>query len=543
MITFLLRQSLASLFFIPFLFFATLHTSAQTLTYGTVVNEPEADQGYTLFTPIGHLKTYLIDPCGRLVNSWSSTYPPALTAYLHTDGSLYRAGRIANQSMNITGMGGRIERFDWEGNLTWGYDYYGPVFAPHHDFCVLPNGNVILIVSQKKTRDEAIQAGRDSVAFPASNSALLTEYLVELEPIGADSARIVWEWHVWDHLIQDVDPSKPNYGNPLQHPERIDINFTDFNDLQDFLHMNSVRYNPELDQLLVSNRHISEVWIIDHSTTTEEAASSQGGNSGRGGDLLFRWGNPESTGAGLPSNQYFSSQHNAGWINSHRFLVYNNSPNRGYSSVDQVELQRDSAGHYLQSAGYFLPAQPADTLSLAVNLSAGRLSSAQVLDNGHILVCSGVQGYFTEIDSQHQIIWQYRSPVSPNGIVAQGTTNANSLFSTFNCSRYNQAFSGFAGKDLTPSDPLELNFDLSGCPATQIRTVSGNGKSVIYPNPSSGEVFIDFPEKIFRLEVFDMSGRRVADYNGEQGFSGEGLNPGWYYIQINGHFVSKWVKE
>ena len=56
----------------------------------------------------------------------------------------------------------------------------------------------------------------------------------------------------------------------------------------DFLHVNSVAYNERLDQIAISVPEYGEIWILDHSTTTQEAAGSEGGRQGRGGDLLYR---------------------------------------------------------------------------------------------------------------------------------------------------------------------------------------------------------------------------------------------------------------
>ena len=49
----------------------------------------------------------------------------------------------------------------------------------------------------------------------------MPDHIIEVDP-STDS--IVWEWHVWDHLIQDYDPEKENYGVPSEHPELVDIN-------------------------------------------------------------------------------------------------------------------------------------------------------------------------------------------------------------------------------------------------------------------------------------------------------------------------------
>ena len=80
--------------------------------------------------------------------------------------------------------------------------------------------------------------------------------------------------------------------------------------------MNSVAYHPELDQIVLSVLGFSEIWIIDHGTTTAEAAGHTGGRSGKGGDLLYRWGNPRAYRAGSAVDQ--SSSHSTPPIGSAR---------------------------------------------------------------------------------------------------------------------------------------------------------------------------------------------------------------------------------
>jgi len=60
------------------------------------------------------------------------------------------------------------------------------------------------------------------------------------------------------------------------HPELIDINFGGRH--ADWNHLNSIDYNEEFDQILLSSHNQNEIWVIDHSTTTEEAAGHTGGD-------------------------------------------------------------------------------------------------------------------------------------------------------------------------------------------------------------------------------------------------------------------------
>src|SRR5262249_3692287 len=123
----------------------------------------------------------------------------------------------------------------------------------------------------------------------------------------------------------------------------------------DWTHVNAVSYNAKYDQVMISVREFNEIWILDHSTTTEQAASHTGGRSGKGGDLLYRWGNPRAYRAGSTGDQRLFAQHDAHWIpdglpGAGHLLVFNNGggrPDGNYSSVDEVELPTpDSQGHY-----------------------------------------------------------------------------------------------------------------------------------------------------------------------------------------------------
>ena len=385
----------------------------------------ESFDGYTLFNPYLSRNTYLINNTDKkVVHEWKSDHRLSLGTYLSENKNLIRTSAIYNNLFLWKGgCGGRVEIFDWDGNLVWDFTYIGDNYCLHNDIEVLPNGNILMTVWESKTRDEVNDSGGDLNKHGFfKGEYLLIDYLIEVEPTGPTSGDIVWEWHIWDHLIQDYDPTKDNYGVVADHPELLDINFH-VGGYGDITHINSIYYNETYDQLLLSSRVASEIWVIDHSTNTAEAAGHTGGNSGKGGDILYRWGNPQNYHMGDENDQKLFGQHDARWIEQGcpgegHITIFNNGylrPDGNYSSVEEIipPMSMDENGnYYLESGSAYGPEESVWTYTAEnpTDFYSCFMSGAQRLPNGNTFICNGDDGYFFEVNSEKEILWNYLNP-------------------------------------------------------------------------------------------------------------------------------------
>jgi hypothetical protein len=484
---------------------------AQTPTVGLLQCDQQGRQqeGYVLFSPINNTTTYLIDKCGRQVHTWNSTYKPGLSVYLLPDGSILRTGNLGNQVFQLGGgTGGIIEKIGWDGAVLWSYQISSPTSCQHHDILPLPNGNVLAIVWDAIPSEQALAAGRN----PAKTGAMVwSEKIIEIAPDGANSGTIVWEWNAWNHLVQDFDQTKSNAGVVADHPELINANYiTNPNPINpDWIHFNSIDYNPELNQIIVSAYTFGEVWVIDHSTTKAEAATHSGGKSGKGGDLLYRWGNPSAYNRGIASDRILYGQHNALWIpkgltDEGKIMVFNNGLNRPnsaqFSSVDIIAPPIDAIGNYMiETNSPYLPStfDWRYTDDVPSNFYSASHSSAQRLANGNTLICAGTSGLAFEITPDKKTVWKYKNPITITGTAKQGDAVAVSTNIVFRYHQFLADFSGFTGRLLPTGVPIELQ---PGEPLCKFESVEHNDNEiknlVIYPNPVSQVLEVKLGEKL-----------------------------------------------
>jgi len=305
---------------------------------GLLVHEPGTFDGYTLITPLNSMEAHLVDMAGEIVHTWTTEYAPAGGIYLLDDGYLLRCGRVEDiPGFHGGGIGGVIQKLDWDSNVVWEYHVASDRLRQHHDIEPMPNGNVLLIAWELISAEEAIAHGRDPAQV--GDEGFWPDIVQEVRPVGPTGGEVVWEWRAWDHIVQDRDPDLPGYGLIPRYPGHIDINFdhryrepelSEEEKLRrkeleeqmaalgyvggtpadapprgpppgpdgrrgpppgapggdaprerprqrpDWMHTNSIAYSPEHDLIALSSPRMNEVFIIDHSTTMAEAAEGSG---------------------------------------------------------------------------------------------------------------------------------------------------------------------------------------------------------------------------------------------------------------------------
>jgi hypothetical protein len=459
--------------------------------------------------PLASKHTFLVDMEGREVHRWTSAYAPS-SVYLLDDGSILRSARLEdNKVFQGGGICGRVERIGWDGQLLWTYELATEDQTSHHDARPMPNGHVLLITWEFRYREDCVAAGRDPAHTP--DKGLWPDAVLEIQPTPPEGGEIVWEWHAWDHLIQDFDAAADNYGSVPDHPELIDLNYDHGDEPpvteeerekqealaaemralgysggeeeednapktpqtvagggpalaqdghgSDWLHTNAIDYNPELDLIALSSPHLSEIWILDHSTTTDQAAGHSGGRYKKGGDILWRWGNPKNHGAGTAAERRLFYQHNVQWIPAGRsgaghLLVFNNGqarPAGEFSTIEELVLPLEAGKGFLREGPAFGPKEPVWSYHASDKTSffSPFISGCQRLSNGDTLVCEGPKGRVFEITSAGEIVWEFWNPFG--GDLKADGVDGNALFRATRVARDHPALKGRALPPLEPS--------------------------------------------------------------------------------------------
>ncbi len=398
-------------------------------------------EGYTLFSPEYSKDTFLINNTGTILHQWKSNYIQGLGLYLLENGNLLRTGYINKYNIIIGGGDtGCVEMMDWDGSRLWFFKYADEQNCLHHDIEPLPNGNILMIAWEHKSYEETLEAGGNPSLIP--KDGIWADHIIEVKPIIPEGGEIVWEWHVWDHLIQNFDPTKNNYGIIADNPGLVNINYGDY--YPDWNHINSIDYNEKFNQILLSVRNLNEIWIIDHSTNTVEAASHSGGRYKKGGDILYRWGNPQVYHAGDTEDQKFFNQHSASWVESGcpgegHITVFNNGwerPEDIYSSVEEIVPPVDNNGNYfLEPNSAFGPKEAiwSYTAENQTDFFSRLGSSARRLPNGNTLICSTNSGHIFEVTDEKEIVWEYTNSYP---------IDVNMVKSVFSAYRYPIDYSG-----------------------------------------------------------------------------------------------------
>lgn len=523
---------------------------------------------YTLYST--GTTTVLVDTgdasAAKIIKTWthSNSERTGYSSYLMPGGVLWRTVSRSGNSFSGGPICGQVQKVAYDGTILWNFVYSTTQYCSHHDICPMPNGNVLLIAYELKTAAEVTAAGG------TFSGAMWPEKIVEVKPTGATTGEIVWEWHTWDHLVQNKNASAANYQSSIvDHPELLNINYKASKDWQ---HANGISYNPMLDQITFSSHNLHEIYVIDHSTTTAEAASHKGGNSGKGGDFLYRWGNPAAYEAS--GTQILNVTHDAHWVpegspNAGYLAAYNNkgitSPSTT-SCADLINAPVDGYNYKLTAGQAYEPAsytkrQPSGGYN-------SNMGSSQQLPNGNTLICVATAGTIREFSPSGKELWtrsmggscakafryskcyvENPAPAIPtisvNGNVLSSTSATTyqwyyngALISGATSQNYTATKNGKYVVRITDSNGCVYQYS-TGVAVTGVTGIAVNEleqKLNFYPNPTTGIITIDntqLPGINYEIKVFDTVGKLIRTEKNANSIDLSPYENGIYFLQVN----------
>jgi len=513
-------------------------------------DKDNAFNGYTLFA--GHGKTYLIDMEGYLVNTWNSGTNPRFL----------ENGNILDASKDDPSRFSGFQELDWDGNVVWEYTESRENYYPHHDFVRIYNKKLgdyttLFIANKDISSEEALQAGADPANAPYKNAQM--DVIVEVDMEG----NVIWEWWFFDHVVQDVDPTKDNYVESIaDHPERININLPGRQLKRDWLHCNSLDYNEDLDQI-VTNSVQGEFYVIDHGNTfiPNDSDSSIALAESELGDFLYRFGDPARYDQGDPpsisddwtsvssGHKQIGGAHDVQWIKpglpgEGHFLIFNNGQYL-YETTSQsyiheinsfLDKNGNNTGDYVNppDAGYYTLESPKDTQKAKRNISNQIVwnygsysnqsffshigSGAQRLPNGNTLICSDTEGHLFEVTDDSILVWEYISPVLKDEILEILYDNIPMTNSVFRAYRYSADHPALVGKDLEPITTITGRTPDYITPeghASEIESDNVVGEFSLqqnYPNPFNPSTNIPYKivkDSQIQLHIYDIQGSKI----------------------------------
>ncbi len=388
--------------------------------------------GYILCGAYGGTSTVLIDKNGKIRHTWQHFNLPdsmnGYSSYLLENGNLLRSAQApagVRVNTNAAPRQGVIDEIDPTGNLVWTYTLANDTFMLHHDMKPMSNGNILCASFMVESKARMIAMGVDTMLLKGSMGgmapakSILAEKIIEIKPKKPSGADIVWEWKLFDHIVRS--------DSAAAHPELFSGTICPALYYGQMMHLNGIDYNKNADVIVFSSRVLSECYVIDHSTTTQQAASHSGGARGKGGDLLYRWGNPANY--KTPGGYTLSCLHCPTWIpegypGAGNILFFHNNLTTFQSQAVEIAPPRDAGGNFLKTAGTpFGPEQPTWKFCRAdSSFYSGNMSSALRMPNGNTLTHEAyppdtanmsttgapkTNSRIREVTKEGQIVWEY----------------------------------------------------------------------------------------------------------------------------------------